>query len=182
MKLFVRGAVIAAVCALAVPAFAEPPAAAPVAAPAAAAAPADPARIAAARDLMEVTGVTKQLDAMMDAMKKGFATGAKADTTDKGKQMSAEFDSTMSKFMSYKEDMLKDFAVLYAETFTAEEMKTVADFYRSGTGAKFIQLTPSLMQKGSVIGMKYSQKVIEEMKAGQKAAPAPAPAPAPAAK
>ncbi len=98
---------------------------------------------------MEVTGVTKQLDAMMDAMKKGFATGAKADTTEKGKQLSAEFDATMTKFMSYKEDMLKDFAVLYAETFTAEEMKTVADFYRSGTGAKFITLTPTLMQKGS---------------------------------
>lgn len=125
---------------------------------------ADPARIAAARDLLEVTGVTKQLESMMDAMKKGFAKGANADTSEAGKKMSEEFDAGMTKFMSYKEDMITDFATLYAETFTAEEMKTIADFYRSGTGAKFISLTPELMQKGSAIGMKYSQKVIESMK------------------
>ena len=133
---------------------------------------ADPARIAAAKDLLEVTGVTKQLDGMMDAIKKGFAKGANAENTDAGKKISAEFDANMAKFMSYKEDMINDFAVLYAETFTAEEMKTVADFYRSGTGAKFISLTPELMQKGSAIGMKYSQKVIEGMKANG-AAPKP---------
>lgn len=130
---------------------------------------ADPARIAAARDLLEVTGVTKQLDGMMEAIKAGFAKGANAENTDAGKQITAEFEANMTKFMSYKQDMINDFATLYAETFTAEEMKTVADFYRSGTGAKFISLTPELMQKGSVIGMKYSQKVIEGMKAGSTA-------------
>lgn len=133
---------------------------------------ADPVRIAAARDLLEVTGVTKQLDGMMDAIKKGFAKGANAENSTAGKQISEEFDQSMTKFMAYKEDMITDFAALYAETFTAEEMKTVADFYRSGTGAKFIAMTPELMQKGSVIGMKYSQKVIEGMKAGG-AAPKP---------
>jgi uncharacterized protein len=126
----------------------------------------DGARVAAARDLMEVTGVTKQLDGMMDAMKQGFAKGAKADSSEAGKKMSEGFEAAMGKFKGYQEDMLKDFAALYAESFTAEEMKTVADFYRSGTGAKFISMTPALMQKGSVIGMKYSQKVMEDMKAG----------------
>lgn len=127
--------------------------------------PVDPARIAAARDLMEVTGVTKQLEGMMDAMKQGFAKSAKSENSEAGKKMSEGFDAAMTKFMGYRGEMLQDFAALYAETFTAEEMKSVADFYRSGTGAKFIAMTPELMQKGSVIGMKYSQKVIEDMKA-----------------
>lgn len=161
MKQMIRNVLLAAALALAMPAFAED------AKPAG-----DPARLAAARDLMDVTGVTKQLDGMMEVMKKGFASGANADTTETGKKLSAEFDGAMAKFMGYKEDMLKDFAALYAETFTAEEMKTVADFYRSGTGAKFITMTPALMQKGSVIGMKYSQKVIEDMKSAK---PAPKP-------
>ena len=130
---------------------------------------ADPARTAAARDLMEVTGVTRQLDGMMDAMSKGFAKGANADGSDKGKKMSQEFEAFMKKFLGFKEEMMTDFAVLYAVTFTAEEMKQVADFYRSGTGAKFIQLTPVLMQKGAVIGMKYSERIAKEM--GNPAAP-----------
>ena len=124
---------------------------------------ADPARIAAARDLMEVTGVARQLDGMMEAMSKGFSKGAQADTSEKGKKLAEEFDATMKKFLSYKEDMMTDFAALYAESFTVEEMKQVADFYRSGTGAKFIQMTPALMQKGAQIGMKYSERISKEM-------------------
>lgn len=143
--------------------------------------PVDPARIAAARDLLEVTGVTKQMDGMVEAMSKGFAKGANADTSETGKKLSAQFDSGMKKLLEYKDQMISDFAVLYAQTFTAEEMKTVADFYRSGAGAKFIAKTPELMQKGAAIGMKYSEKIADEMKAatqpGQTAPPAEAPAP-----
>lgn len=127
----------------------------------------DPARVAAARDLLEVTGVTKQMDGMVDAMSRGFAKGANADTTEEGKKLSAQFDSGMKKLLEYKDQMINDFANLYAETFTAEEMKAVTDFYRSGPGAKFIAMTPELMKKGAEIGMKYSSKIADEMKANQ---------------
>lgn len=128
----------------------------------------DAERLAAAREMMEVTGVTKQLDGMIAAMTQGFSKGANADNNPQGKQMSAEFESLMQKFLGYKADMLKDFEVLYAETFTAAEMKEVSAFYRSGTGAKFITMMPALMQKGSEIGMKYSQKMMQEIGAEKK--------------
>ncbi len=116
---------------------------------------------------MAVTGVTKQMDGMIDAMVQGFQKGAKADTNAAGKALSGEFETMMKKFLSYKDEMLTDFAQLYAENFTAEEMKTVADFYRSGTGAKFIQMTPALMQKGAQIGMKYSERMMNDMKSNK---------------
>lgn len=127
----------------------------------------DPARVAAARDLLEVTGVTKQMDGMVEAMSRGFARGANADSSEAGKQLSDQFDASMKKLLAYKDQMISDFANLYAETFTAEEMKAVADFYRSGAGAKFIAKTPELMKKGAEIGMKYSAKIADELKAGQ---------------
>lgn len=123
----------------------------------------DPARLAAARDLMEVTGVTRQLDGMIDAMSKGFAKGAGAESSEEGQKLSEEFQATMKKMLSFKTEMIDDFAVLYAETFTADEMKQVADFYRSGVGAKFIKLTPTLMQKGAAIGMKYTERLTKEL-------------------
>lgn len=126
----------------------------------------DAERMAAARDLMEVTGVTRQMDGMVDAMTRGFSKGASADTSEAGKKLSAEFEVTMQKFLGYKDEMLNDFAVLYAETFTAEEMKTVADFYRSGAGAKFIAMTPDLMQKGAAIGIKYSERIMRDVQGG----------------
>jgi hypothetical protein len=129
--------------------------------------PPDPARVAAARDLLEVTGVTKQMDGMVEAMSRGFAKGANAETSEAGKKLSDQFDSSMKKLLEYKDQMITDFANLYAETFTAEEMKSVADFYRSGAGAKFISMTPQLMKKGAEIGMKYSAKIADEMKAAE---------------
>lgn len=135
--------------------------------------PADPARVAAARDLLEVTGVTRQMDGMVEAMSRGFAKGAGADNSEVGKKLSTQFDSGMKKLLEYKDQMISDFAVLYAQTFTEEEMKTVADFYRSGAGAKFIAKTPELMQKGATIGMKYSAKIADEMKAATQPAEQP---------
>ena len=132
---------------------------------------ADPARLAAARDLMEVTGVTRQLDGMIDAMSKGFAKGANAESSQQGQKLSEEFQATMKKMLSFKAEMMDDFALLYAETFTADEMKQVADFYRSGVGAKFIKLTPALMQKGASIGMKYSERLTKGL--DKPGAPAP---------
>lgn len=129
----------------------------------------DAERIAAAREMMEATGVTKSLEGVIANMSKGFAQGAKnAAGAEAGEKASTEFNGIMQKFLSHKEDMLNDFAALYAETFTATEMKEVTAFYKSGTGAKFIAQMPALMQKGSQIGMKYSQKVIEEMEAAKK--------------
>ena len=123
-------------------------------------APRDPARLAAARDLLEVTGISKQLDGIVEAMKSGFERGAKSQGG-AGSEASAEFNEIMQRLLGYKQDMITDFATLYAETFTEEEMKAVADFYRAGAGAKFISLTPELMQKGAAIGMKYSDKIVK---------------------
>lgn len=123
----------------------------------------DAERLAAAREMMEVTGVAKSLDGMMAAMSQGFSEGANAKTSPAGQKASAEFDAAVAKFRSYKEDMMNDFAALYADMFTAQEMKEVTAFYKSGTGAKFIASMPVLMQKGSDIGMKYGQKIMEEM-------------------
>lgn len=180
MGWLLRTLVLFAAMAFASPLIAEDaaPAAVP---PAAAAAAPDPARVAAARDLLEVTGVTKQMDGMVEAMSRGFAKGAKADTSAAGKKLSAEFNASMKKLLEYKDQMISDFADLYAETFTAEEMKAVADFYRSGAGAKFISMTPDLMRKGAEIGMKYSQKIAEEVKSVNSPAGEPPPAGEPAA-
>ena len=57
--------------------------------------PVDPARVAAARDLLEVTGVTKQMDGMVEAMSRGFAKGAGAENSEMGKKLSTQFDSGM---------------------------------------------------------------------------------------
>lgn len=129
----------------------------------------DPSRLAAARDLLEVTGVSKQMDGMMAAMSKGFQKGAAdAGNAAAAGQATNRFNAFLDKFAAYRQPMLDDFAALYAERFTAEEMKAIADFYRSGPGARFIAAMPELMQGGSQIGMKYAEKVQADLKNDKK--------------
>jgi hypothetical protein len=125
----------------------------------------DPQRVAAAKELMEVTGVSKQLDEMIAVMGQGFRTGA-ADAAGQAKAEEAgkEFDAHMKRLMSYRQAMLDDFAALYAEKFTLEELRQVTDFYKSPAGAKFVQAVPELIQAGAQIGIKYSRKAMENPK------------------
>lgn len=128
----------------------------------------DQARIAAAKELMEATGMTKQMDGMIAVMGEGFRKGAKdAGGGAMADRIGDEFDGHMRRLMSYREAMLDEFAVVYAERFTAEELKSVTEFYRSPTGQKFIQASPELMQAGALIGMKYSQKALQAPSAGK---------------
>ena len=145
------GLTIAFVLAVAVPALAQK-------------APVDPARLAAARDLLEATGVSKQMDGMMAAMSQGFERGATQGGGAGAGKATKEFNSFLDKFAAYRQPMLDDFAMLYAERFTADELKSIADFYRSGPGARFIAAMPELMQAGSKIGMTYAEKVIADLK------------------
>lgn len=125
----------------------------------------DPARLEAAKDLLDATGVAKQLDGMMQAMSKGFERGATTGGGDAaGKAATQQFNVFLDKFAAYRQPMLDDFASLYAERFTAEELKSIADFYRSGAGARFIAVMPELMQAGSQIGMRYADKVMADIK------------------
>ena len=73
-------------------------------------------------------------------------------------------DAHMKRLMSYRQAMLDDFAALYAEKFTLEELRQVTDFYRSPAGAKFVQAVPELIQAGAQIGIKYSRKAMETSK------------------
>jgi uncharacterized protein len=135
---------------------------APVAAPAA---PADPASIAAALELMDVTGASKSFDNITSMMRQHVSAGAAdAAGTDKMKT----FDDMMAKFATYKPDMLKETAAVYAQKFSAAELKTISEFYKSGPGAKFITAMPDLMKDGGAIGQKYAMKMMQEFRAAKK--------------
>lgn len=128
--------------------------------------PSDPQRLAAARDLMAVTGVDRQIDGMIQVMGAGLSHGAaQSGNPAAGKMLAQSFDVFIERFKSYRAPMLDEIAALYAARFSTEELTAVADFYRAGAGAKFIAVMPELMQQGSQIGLKYSQKVLEDLKA-----------------
>lgn len=68
----------------------------------------------------------------------------------------------LAKNMSY-ESLKPDFINLYAEAFTAKELRNINAFYKTPTGKKAIALMPQLMGKGAQIGAARVQNNIGEL-------------------
>lgn len=124
----------------------------------------DPKRIAAAKELIEVTGAKKQIELMLDIMKQGLGAGARQSGAGQAaEKIEEDFAAFSAKFAGYRDQMVDEFAGLYASRFTTQELQEITAFYRSGTGAKFIAVMPELMQKGGEIGQKYGLMAAREL-------------------
>ena len=66
------------------------------------------------------------------------------------------------KHMSY-ESLKPDMVQIYADAFTASELKELIAFYRTPTGKKTIEKMPQLMSQGGQIGAKRVQDNIQEL-------------------
>ena len=66
------------------------------------------------------------------------------------------------KHMSY-ESLKPDMVQIYANAFTASELKELIAFYRTPTGKKTIEKMPQLMSQGGQIGAKRVQDNIQEL-------------------
>lgn len=56
-----------------------------------------------------------------------------------------------------REGLKRQIAVVYAQTFTVDEMEDVISFFESPTGKKLVEKSPSLTQKGAQLGMNEAQ-------------------------
>jgi hypothetical protein len=73
------------------------------------------------------------------------------------------------------ENLKADFIALYSETFTAEELQGILDFYKSPAGQKFIVKQPELMQKSMQISQKLMARIMPRLQ--EVGTPPPAPQP-----
>ena len=67
-----------------------------------------------------------------------------------------------SKYMSY-ESLKPDMVKIYANAFSADELRELNDFYRTPVGMKTIELMPTLMGQGAQLGASRVQENIGEL-------------------
>lgn len=68
----------------------------------------------------------------------------------------------LNKHMSF-DSMKTELIDIYAETFTAEELREINAFYLTDTGKKTIEKLPELMAKGGQIGVQRVQQNAAEL-------------------
>ncbi|MBX2823159.1 MAG: DUF2059 domain-containing protein [Gammaproteobacteria bacterium] len=70
--------------------------------------------------------------------------------------------SFLAKHMSY-ESMKPDMVKMYADSFTADELRDMIAFNQTATGQKALRLLPSLMQEGAALGATRVQENLGEL-------------------
>jgi hypothetical protein len=118
---------------------------------------ADDASKAEAEALLAVMGMDKVLDESMTQMLEMQVQ--QNPSLEPYKAIMAEF---LAKHMSY-ESMKPEIVEVYAEAFTAQELKEITAFYKTPTGQKTIETMPVLMQKGAQMAMARVQQNLPEL-------------------
>jgi uncharacterized protein len=68
----------------------------------------------------------------------------------------------VQKYMSW-ESLKGDYARIYADAFSEEELRQMIAFYRTPTGQKAVKMLPELMAKGAALGHSRVQENREEL-------------------
>jgi hypothetical protein len=105
-----------------------------------------PEALAAAKELMAVISpdMMKQLASSMSASFWPVVERARADKIDDATigELRAEFERIQ---VAFANEAMKEAPSIYARHFTVAELKEIAAFYRTPTGAKALQETPHVM-------------------------------------
>jgi uncharacterized protein len=132
----------------------------------------DPERLAAARDLLQATNTDAQFATVIPMMFSQLKQAIPPSGPKMQEELDKVFDEIQKQFIDRRSEVLDQIAMLYARRFSAEEMKALAEFYRSPLAQKFITAIPELTGEAMKIGntwgreiaMDAERKVREEMR------------------
>jgi uncharacterized protein len=126
-------------------------------------APGDPDRIAAARELLDAAGAARQFDAVMPTLSAQMQAIFLQMKPDHAKEIREVFDLMIRRFSDRKQELLDEVAGLYAQKLSADEMRQIADFYKSPVGTKFVSAQGELTQQTMAVGARWGQKIGKEI-------------------
>jgi hypothetical protein len=116
-----------------------------------------PARMTAARELMAASKVRETFDATLTRM-----LSAQLEANPEMQQYEQVMRDFFGKYMKW-DDMEPEFARVYAETYTEQEMRDLAVFYRTPLGQRLVATTPELSVRGAGISERRVQRHMPEL-------------------
>jgi uncharacterized protein len=126
---------------------------------------APPDALAAAKELMVASKMADQINTMlpviMQQLKQLIAKG--------NALVERDFDAFMPVVMASMNTHLEAFlsasAQIYAQHFTADEIRQVTNFYRTPVGEKFLRKQPEILQQTFALRQQFGQAVGKDVQA-----------------
>ena len=123
----------------------------------------EPARLSAAREMMEVAGVAKQFDELMPLLAQQLSQSFMAVAPEKADEIRQVFAQLPGKFIDRKGELIDAVASLYAQELSVEELGAVSAFYRSPAGAKLLAVQPQIARQSMALGQRWGAQIGREI-------------------
>ena len=119
----------------------------------------DPARVAAAKEMMEMAGSLRQFDELMPVIAAQMSQNYMRLLPEKSKEIAEVFQQIVPRFLAKKGILMDQIAGLYAAELTLDELNGIVGFYKSPIGAKFAAVQPGIMRQSMVLGQRWGQQI-----------------------
>ena len=119
----------------------------------------DAARIAAAKQMMDVAGSAAQFDQVMPLMSQQMSQAFKNIAPGNATEIDDVFRQLVPKFIERKGELLDQIATLYATEMTLDELNAIVAFYKSPAGVKFASVQPKILRDSMALGQRWGQKI-----------------------
>ena len=123
----------------------------------------DAARLAAAREMMELAGVAKQFDELMPLLAQQLSQSFVAVAPEKADEIRQVFAQLPAKFIDRKGELIDQVAGLYAQELSVEELAAVSAFYKSPAGARLLAVQPQIARQSMALGQRWGAQIGREI-------------------
>ncbi len=80
-------------------------------------------------------------------------------------EVAFEYDALVPRFIQAFQGRMSEFsdaiAVVYAKNFSADDLRTMTEFYKTPTGQRVLQKLPSVSQESSIVGQNSANPLVK---------------------
>lgn len=124
---------------------------------------ADEERLALGKEVLEVSGAAASFEKVLDAMGGQIFRMLVAQKPDKADKIREFFVPMMKEMAARKEELIEKASRIYAEEFTAAELRELVAFYKTPVGRKLAKRLPAIMRKMNAAGGAWGRQVAQDI-------------------
>ena len=124
-----------------------------------------PEAMSAARNLVTTMKLADQYKALLPAILLGLKPALTQDRPEIERDYDAMLPAIADAFAPYYSAMVDGIATVYANNFTAAELREIEAFYRQPVGQKLLDKWPSVTQQATQVGQEIGRKAADDLRA-----------------
>jgi hypothetical protein len=120
--------------------------------------------MAAARSLVNTMKLADQYKALLPAILLSLKPALTQDRPEIEQDYDAMMPMIADAFTPYYTSMIDGIATVYANNFTAAELRDIEAFYRQPVGQKMLEKMPAIGQQALAVGQEIGRKAAEDLR------------------